>query len=107
MQETELSTDQKSMLNYLMFLVENINVVPYNLISNFHKDSIFSIVLVKMLNKLNNRNKNKNKIIKRSNKRNQSKVSKKEKLKKLLNNKNKKAERKDKNQKLLQRKERD
>lgn len=46
--EMEHSMDPKSMLSFLMFLAENINVGLYNLISNFHKDLICNLDLGKL-----------------------------------------------------------
>ena len=93
----------KLMSNCLMFLVENINAVLFNQISNFHKDLIYNLEEV-------NNNNNKNKLIKiviisikRNNKR-KNKLN--NRYQNKLNNK-KVEERKDKKFKLLLKKEKD
>lgn len=63
---------QKQMFNYLMYLIDNINVEQFNSIFNYLPDLIFSIELSKhIINK--KRNNNNNKMEKIKNKRNNKK----------------------------------
>lgn len=63
---------QKQMFNYMMYLIDNINVELFNSIFNYLQDLIFSIELSKhIINKKRNNNNNKKEKIK--NKRNNKK----------------------------------